>query len=190
MTRSGWRNRVVGSREEDPTQLLANPANWRLHPKEQQEALAGALSEVGLGGTGAGQADDWPRRRWPPQGRAGLQPRRADRTCRLRRAIRGGRAAGRGQPGSAARMLAELADQHGIRRSVLGDPDIVPPVPDEKDVYSSRVTSEGFSEASVQARARELADDARITAFELPGGRERAVEIMERRLRPVSTVAS
>jgi hypothetical protein len=87
-------------------------------------------------------------------------------------------------------MLAELADQHGIRRSVLGDPDIVPPVPDEKDVYSSRVTSEGFSEASVQARARELADDARITAFELPGGRERAVEIMERRLRPVSTVAS
>jgi hypothetical protein len=30
-----------------PEQLLANPANWRVHPREQQQALAGALSEVG-----------------------------------------------------------------------------------------------------------------------------------------------
>ena len=34
-----------------------------------------------------------------------------------------------------ARMLAELADQHGIRRPTIGDPDEVPPVPDEADVY-------------------------------------------------------
>lgn len=44
---AAWRNRIVGHGEEAPGQLLANPANWRLHPKEQQLALAGALSEVG-----------------------------------------------------------------------------------------------------------------------------------------------
>ena len=34
-----WRNRITGSGEEAPDQLLANPANWRLHPKAQQDAL-------------------------------------------------------------------------------------------------------------------------------------------------------
>jgi hypothetical protein len=43
-----WRNRIVGYSEEPPDQLLANPSNWRIHPKHQQEALAGVLSEVGL----------------------------------------------------------------------------------------------------------------------------------------------
>jgi DNA modification methylase len=42
-----WRNRIVGSGEEAPDQLVANPANWRRHPHEQQRALAGALGEVG-----------------------------------------------------------------------------------------------------------------------------------------------
>lgn len=42
-----WQNRIVGSGEEAPDQLLANPANWRVHPGHQQEALAGVLSEVG-----------------------------------------------------------------------------------------------------------------------------------------------
>lgn len=42
-----WSNRIVGHGEEDPTQLLANPKNWRLHPKAQQDALAGVLDEVG-----------------------------------------------------------------------------------------------------------------------------------------------
>jgi hypothetical protein len=42
-----WRNRIVGSGEESPDQLLANPANWRVHPKAQQDALAGALDQVG-----------------------------------------------------------------------------------------------------------------------------------------------
>ena len=42
-----WRNRIVGSGEEAPDQLLANPANWRVHPKAQQEALAGVLDQVG-----------------------------------------------------------------------------------------------------------------------------------------------
>lgn len=42
-----WRNRIVGEGEEAPDQLLANPANWRVHPKAQQDALAGVLDEVG-----------------------------------------------------------------------------------------------------------------------------------------------
>ncbi len=44
---SAWRNRITGSGEEAPDQLLANPANWRIHPKAQQDALAGALDTVG-----------------------------------------------------------------------------------------------------------------------------------------------
>jgi DNA modification methylase len=46
-TPATWRNRIVGSGEERPDQLLANPANWRIHPGEQQEALAGSLDVVG-----------------------------------------------------------------------------------------------------------------------------------------------
>ena len=42
-----WRSRIAGSGEEAPDQLLANPANWRIHPKAQQDALAGALDQVG-----------------------------------------------------------------------------------------------------------------------------------------------
>jgi hypothetical protein len=44
---AGWRNRITGAGEEAPDQLLANPANWRIHPKAQQDALAGALDAVG-----------------------------------------------------------------------------------------------------------------------------------------------
>jgi hypothetical protein len=39
---TAWRNRIIGSGQEAPDQLLANPANWRIHPKAQQDALAGA----------------------------------------------------------------------------------------------------------------------------------------------------
>jgi len=42
-----YKNRIVGHGEEAPDQLLANPANWRIHPKSQQDALEGVLSEVG-----------------------------------------------------------------------------------------------------------------------------------------------
>lgn len=42
-----WNNRIVGHGEEAPDQLLANPRNWRIHPKAQQEALAGLLGQVG-----------------------------------------------------------------------------------------------------------------------------------------------
>ncbi len=46
-TAAPWTSRIVGSGEEAPDQLLANPANWRIHPKAQQEALAGVLDQVG-----------------------------------------------------------------------------------------------------------------------------------------------
>jgi hypothetical protein len=42
-----WRSRIVGHGEEAPDQLLANPANWRVHPHRQQKALAQALDRVG-----------------------------------------------------------------------------------------------------------------------------------------------
>jgi len=47
MAATAWANRIIGHGEEAPEGLLANPANWRLHPKAQQDALAGVLSEVG-----------------------------------------------------------------------------------------------------------------------------------------------
>jgi hypothetical protein len=42
-----WRNRIVDSGTEAPERLAANPANWRVHPRHQQDALAGALDTVG-----------------------------------------------------------------------------------------------------------------------------------------------
>lgn len=47
MTSSQWRNRIVGSGEKPASDFLANPDNWRIHPKPQQDALSGVLSEVG-----------------------------------------------------------------------------------------------------------------------------------------------
>jgi len=46
-TRSLWASRIVGQGEEPPDQLLANPLNWRIHPKHQQDALESVLDEVG-----------------------------------------------------------------------------------------------------------------------------------------------
>lgn len=43
-----WRNRIVGYGDEDPEQLLANPANYRIHPKAQQDALRDVLNDVGI----------------------------------------------------------------------------------------------------------------------------------------------
>lgn len=46
-TLTKWQNRIVGTGEEDPTQLLANPRNWRTHPEPQRAALRGSLDTVG-----------------------------------------------------------------------------------------------------------------------------------------------
>lgn len=45
---TSWKNRIVGYSEEQPDQLLASPMNWRIHPKNQQEALSGVLGQVGV----------------------------------------------------------------------------------------------------------------------------------------------
>ena len=42
-----WECRIVGYGTEYPENLLANPDNWRIHPKEQQEGLAAVLDRVG-----------------------------------------------------------------------------------------------------------------------------------------------
>jgi len=42
------RNRVIGSGVERVDELLANPGNWRIHPNAQQQALAGAIDEIGF----------------------------------------------------------------------------------------------------------------------------------------------
>jgi len=42
-----WRNRIVEYGEATPEDLLANPRNWRIHPKMQQDALSGVLDEIG-----------------------------------------------------------------------------------------------------------------------------------------------
>jgi hypothetical protein len=44
---TAWQNRIVGHGDEPPEQLLANPANWRLHPPAQRNALRGSLDTVG-----------------------------------------------------------------------------------------------------------------------------------------------
>lgn len=41
------KSRIVGEGDEAPDQLLANPLNWRRHPKQQQEALEAMLRTVG-----------------------------------------------------------------------------------------------------------------------------------------------
>lgn len=43
-----WQNRITRYGEEAPDQLLAHPLNFRVHPKAQQDTLAGVLNEVGV----------------------------------------------------------------------------------------------------------------------------------------------
>ena len=47
MPKPAWRNRIVGSGEAAPAELVPNEKNWRLHPRRQVAALEGALDEVG-----------------------------------------------------------------------------------------------------------------------------------------------
>jgi DNA modification methylase len=42
-----WQNRIVGHATVPAKDLLANPLNWRIHPTEQQQALARVLDKVG-----------------------------------------------------------------------------------------------------------------------------------------------
>lgn len=47
MTLAPYRNRITGSALVSPTDLLANPNNWRTHPGQQRDALRGSLETVG-----------------------------------------------------------------------------------------------------------------------------------------------
>ena len=42
-----YENRIIGTGTEHPEQLLANPNNWRIHPKSQQDAVESSLDGVG-----------------------------------------------------------------------------------------------------------------------------------------------
>jgi len=42
-----WENRIIGHGVKPAGEFLANEDNWRIHPYAQQEALGGALNEVG-----------------------------------------------------------------------------------------------------------------------------------------------
>lgn len=48
MQAKSWNNRIVAYGEENPEQLLANPLNWRVHPKAQQVSLSGVLDDIGF----------------------------------------------------------------------------------------------------------------------------------------------
>lgn len=45
--REPWRNRIVGHGEQPAAQFLANPLNFRIHPKAQRSAIVGVMEEVG-----------------------------------------------------------------------------------------------------------------------------------------------
>jgi DNA modification methylase len=157
---AAWRNRIVGHGDEPPEQLLANPANWRVHPSEQQRALAGALSEVGwvaqiLVNRTTGHVVDGHLRvelaisRGEPTVPvayvelseeeellvlATLDPLAAMAAAE-KDALEALLARLTPDDEALSSLLAELAEQNGIRRAVLGDPDDIPEVPTEADLY-------------------------------------------------------
>src|SRR5512146_3157747 len=45
--KAAWKNRIVGHGVELLDGILFNPANLRIHPRAQQDALEGVLSQVG-----------------------------------------------------------------------------------------------------------------------------------------------
>lgn len=42
-----WQNRITRQADAAPDQLLANPWNWRIHPKHQHDALTALVESVG-----------------------------------------------------------------------------------------------------------------------------------------------
>ena len=155
-----WRSRIVGHADAKPADLVPNPRNWRSHPADQQRALTGALSEVGwvaevLVNRTTGHVVDGHLRVELALARheptvpvtyvelsddeerlvlATLDPLAAMATAE-KDALAALLADLTPADGALATLLAELAEQHGLRRPILGDPDEVPPVPDEADVY-------------------------------------------------------
>jgi hypothetical protein len=159
-TAAPWRNRIVGHAEVAPTELVPNPANWRTHPSGQQRALAGALGEVGwvaqvLVNRTTGHIVDGHLRVELALARheatvpvtyvelsekeerlvlASLDPlaAMAEAEKDALAALLAGLAS---EDAALAAMLADLADRNGIRMAGLSDPDELPPLPDEADVW-------------------------------------------------------
>ena len=157
---TAWRNRITGHADVPPAELVPNPANWRTHPAAQQAGLASALSEVGwvaqvLVNTTTGHVVDGHLRielalkRNEPSVPvtyveltadeerlvlATLDPLAAmaeaeqDALASLLAGISTGDDALRA-------LLADLGERNGIRQALLGDPDDLPPLPDEADLY-------------------------------------------------------
>jgi hypothetical protein len=46
-TITAWRSRITRTGTIDPGELVANPANWRQHPRHQHDALRELLGQVG-----------------------------------------------------------------------------------------------------------------------------------------------
>jgi len=44
---SAFRDRITDFRRVKASELLDNPKNWRIHPKNQSRALRGILREIG-----------------------------------------------------------------------------------------------------------------------------------------------
>ncbi len=157
---SSWRNRITGHGEEDPRALVANPGNWRSHPKEQARALGAALGEIGwvaqlMVNRTTGHIVDGHLRLELALARneptvpvtyveltedeerlvlATLDPLAAMATAE-RDALEALLAGLTPTDDVLATLLGEIGERNGIRRPVLGDPDEIPELPDEKDVY-------------------------------------------------------
>lgn len=153
-----WRNRIIASGVEAPSELVANPANWRTHPRHQRDALAGSLDSVGwvqqvLVNRRSGFVVDGHARvalavvrKEPtvPVLYVDLDP--AEERVVLATLDPIGALAGRDDDRLAA-LLADVAvDDAGLQalldrlgadlpRAALGDPDAVPEVPPDGDVY-------------------------------------------------------
>jgi len=155
-----WRSRIVGHGAEAPSSLVPNERNWRRHPAGQRKALAGALAEVGwvqqvIVNRTTGRLVDGHLRvelalaRGEPSvpvtyvelseeeervvlatldPLAALAEADADKLAELLRDL---------APADAAlsAMLADLAERHGVVTPGMTDPDELPPVPAEADVY-------------------------------------------------------
>jgi hypothetical protein len=48
MPKPSWKNRIIGYENVPIDQVLYNARNYRVHPKAQQAALSGVLSDVGV----------------------------------------------------------------------------------------------------------------------------------------------
>lgn len=157
---AAWANRIVGHGTEPPERLIANPANWRTHPAEQQRALAGALSEVGwvaqvLVNRRTGHLVDGHLRVELAIARGELsvpvtyvdlseeEERLVLASLDPLAAMAGADAAKLEElladlaPSDEAfrSMLADLAQQSGVTASGLTDPEAAPPLPTGPDVY-------------------------------------------------------